>query len=309
MSKRALLCIIGWLGVVVAGGRVGLSQLLFAQSLPSSGEPLAASRPLPEKPPFYDEVLAIIEPLEYSALKTILNPELELRIDFDEKLWFLTNFNRYDEKGNISLEEGRLGLCSQLSAYTFRRIRPLFPPSFQIQFARVGEPQYFMDPGSSHYILVIDAPTGQTYIVDSTFHRYAPLDEFGDEYLFYERRPFLRLPPHALFQVDSGTPILIRNEHLIDLSVVRIAKDRPFSQKHFAIALSATPKFEYPRVKPLLLLQMRDGRPHILEDRYEGESLLGEESYGRLRRRMIFWFKKNAKGHADLARKHSSMAS
>ena len=80
---------------------------------------LPAPATVSEELPFQGTILPLIEPLQYSAVPAMLDPEAVLKVDFSKQTWTLKNFRHYNEKGELLLADGRYGLCAELATYVY----------------------------------------------------------------------------------------------------------------------------------------------------------------------------------------------
>ncbi|MCM8774776.1 MAG: hypothetical protein NC930_00230 [Candidatus Omnitrophica bacterium] len=236
------------------------------------------------------EIREIIQSLTYSAIPALLRPEVKLGIHPADRVWSLANYRKYDSEGNVMLEEGKYGICTELVRYVYRRIKGLYPPGYTIEYVRVKEPCFFSQENTIHYILRVQDPALNTYIIDPTFHRYRRLEDAAD-YTILESRNFLVLPPHLVFSLNTGIPILIRNDYLIDLTVVMDTAAKRLNRRNFFLVLAAVPKFHTDQAVQLLILKRSGRKSWRYEDRKEAERIIGPSDYYKIRKRMLEWFR------------------
>ncbi|HRY28638.1 MAG TPA: hypothetical protein P5079_01225 [Elusimicrobiota bacterium] len=229
-----------------------------------------------QKAPHYKEIKKIIENLRYSGLPRLLRPDVRLELNFEKKMWRLANIHRYTDDGEILLEDGKVGLCGQLATHTYFRIRHLFDHRYSIRFGRVSETNFFTAPEASHIVLQItDLSNPQQpafYILDPSFRRYGPIEEFGD-YNFLEDMGLLafltKRPPHETKPVNVSTPILItKNKLLLFHAATRNGR---FDKDQFSLMVTALQRHQY-RPEPLMTLRVENGAPALVEN----EGLAGE---------------------------------
>ncbi len=241
--------------------------------------------------PQYSQIMSIISPLQYSGLPTLLRNEVNLLINFTTQTWQLTNIHRFDKNGNLILEEGRYGLCGELASYTYTKIAPLLEPQYAIKFHQVAESGFFLQPQSSHIILMIYDKTDptKTFLLDPSFARYGPLDSF-DNYLFYGNRDNLEFIENQdkdiTLPIDGGTPILIKNDRILLLSVETL--DGKFDHKNFAIAITATRRFKYSG-RYVLIIRKTEDNVDFFENTYLATKLFDQKTYQDLKNKIIFW--------------------
>jgi len=105
--------------------------------------------------PYYEEVKKIIEPLRYSGFNALMMPDVKVSIDFTGKQWTLHNIHRFDKNGKVMLSDGRYGICGELAAYVYEKIRLIFPAEYDIKFVSLSESGYFLHPRATHIALAI----------------------------------------------------------------------------------------------------------------------------------------------------------
>lgn len=239
--------------------------------------------------PYCVEVKEIIKPLRYSGLSNLLLPDVKITINFIARTWSLLNIHRFDKEGKVALAEGRFGLCGDLAAYVYDKIRPLFGREYDIDFIRVAESGYFLDPRASHIALLITRQSffgSELYLLDPSFYRYGKESDF-DEYLFFDKMQELAFVKNQtkdeIFNVGAITPILIRKEYIVGLIVDEQAGK--FDKDNFIVAITATRRFKYSG-RALLTLRKIDGRDEMQENTYLAGIILGSETYNKLRERL-----------------------
>jgi hypothetical protein len=240
--------------------------------------------------PFYNQVMSLIEPLQYSGLQALLRSEVSLQVDFVTHTWQLKNIHRFDRDGHIMLDENRYGLCGELASFVYPKAKSLLGPEFDIEFAQVAESGFFLQPQSSHIALLIhDRKTEKIFLLDPSFHRYGRLESF-DNYLFYDRRGQLDFMTNQAtdvsFDVESGTPILIRNNRIVFLTVEEL--DGKFNENNFTIALTATKRYHYAG-RYVFLVRKKDGELEVLENLGLAEKIFPLETYKKLTQKILFW--------------------
>ncbi len=240
--------------------------------------------------PFYDEITSLIEPLQYSGLQALLRDDVSLHIDFVTHQWRLKNIHRFDKNGHIILDENRYGLCGELASFVYPKVKSLFGGKFDIEFVQVAESGFFLQPQSSHIALAIhDQRTSATFLLDPSFHRYGPIQDF-DNYLFYghqEKLDFMvNQTTDVIFDIMSGTPILIRNNRIVFLTVEEV--DGKFNESNFAIALTATKRYHYAG-RYVFLARKKDGELEVLENLSLAEKIFSLDDYKKLSEKIISW--------------------
>jgi hypothetical protein len=249
-----------------------------------------------KKLPHYQEVMRIIEPLEYSGLRIFVQKEVSLIMDFEKKTFTLNNVHKFTPDGKIVLENGRYGLCGELSTYVYQQIKPVFAGEYSIDFVRVLESGYFFTPQSSHTILLLSKRNevrslNTELVIDASFHRYGKLDDF-DNYLFvevmdsrdFEREKFTNITG----SVNSGVPILIKNDQIVVLSFEDV--EGIFDRENFSISLITKNKNKFATNNLLFMLSKQGGKVRKIENKSVGEYLLTYIGYHELSQRIIEWF-------------------
>ena len=245
--------------------------------------------------PYYKEISKIIKPLRYSGIYDLMRPDVKIFIDFEKETWTLENIHSFDRKGNIILTEGRYGLCGELAAYTYEKIQLLFDRKYVIEFVRAIESGYFISPRASHYVLMIHEPSffsTATYVLDPSFRRYGPIEDFED-YLFFEKMitlPFMEEKNRSkIFTVGSGTPIIIKKGFLMML-VVEKNGDK-FDRDNFVMAFTATHRHKYAG-RYIYALRKNEGETEVLENKHTASLILGSKEYITLSERIKEFFLK-----------------
>ncbi len=246
------------------------------------------------KPPHYAKVKQIIEPLKYNGYYNLMRPDVKLTIDFENETWCLRNLHQFNAQGRIKLVQGCYGLCGELASYTYDEIRPLFDRNkYNIGFMRVAESGFFIKPTDSHIALCIIEKTlfgSKTYILDPSFRRYGPINEFSD-YMFFEKMAQLTFVkfknPDEVLTVGRFVPIIISRDHMAALMVDK-NKDK-FDQDNFVLALTSTKKHSFGG-NYLLMLIKNEGETEIVENSYLGHMILGPKSYDAICDRLKQWF-------------------
>jgi hypothetical protein len=240
--------------------------------------------------PYYNQIMSLTEPLQYSGLQTLLRDDVNLYLDFTARKWQLKNIHRFDEQGNIMLEENRYGLCGELASFTYPKIKSLLGPNYDIEFMQVAESGFFLQPQSSHMALVIhEQKTDKTFLLDPSFHRYGLLQDF-DDYLFYGTRKnldfMIEKTKDIVLDVDNGTPVLIRNNRIAFLIIEAV--DEKFNKDNFSIAIMATKRHHYAG-RYVFMVRKKDGMIEVLENKIIAEKIFPPDVYKRLCQKILFW--------------------
>lgn len=237
--------------------------------------------------PYYKEVREVIDPLRYSFLPVVLRPDFRMALDFQSKTWCLYNMNRFDKNGKIMLENGRYGICGQLAAYTYDKIRPIFSSGYKIEFVRVSESGYFINY-ASHIILYITNPGEgpEGYILDPSFHRYGKRSDLA-EYLFLERLPSLPFVEQKTADDTASIgvimPIGIERDFLIGMSVD--GQDAKFDENNYFLLITAIHRNTYIG-QPIFAFRKNNGQKESFENKTLGKAIMGKADYQKFRGRI-----------------------
>ena len=244
--------------------------------------------------PYYDQIMEILQPLRYSGLQALIRPDVQFDMDFDRKLWYIHNIHHFDSNGNIILEEGHDGVCGELSAYVYGRIKPLVGRTYDIKFVRVSESGFFLTPKSTHIVLLIQKKRflgASTYLLDPSFQRYGKKEDFDDYYFFdsFDYPPFLVYRyPDVFFDIDHGTPILIRHNFLVTLEIG--SSDGRFDRDNFIVSLTATERDKFAG-RYILALRNHEGKAELFENSMLLKQIFDLQDYEPLRAKLIHFFK------------------
>ncbi|MDD5561717.1 MAG: hypothetical protein PHT50_06295 [Candidatus Omnitrophica bacterium] len=243
-------------------------------------------------PPYLAEVDKIIKPLQYSGIQMFVDKDVYLTLDFDKKVWTLHNVHTFDDKGELILKEGKYGTCGELAEYTEAKIRPIFGNNYDIEFVMASQSGYFLTPRSSHIVLEISRKTNsrEVYILDPSFHKYGPLDEF-DNYLFIRQLPNLNFMENKTKDVsqsfNSAIPLLIRGDYLVGLTIENM--NSGFGGKHFILALTLNKKYNYSG-RYLFALRYANGDTEVFENKKLARETLSEQEWSILKQKITELF-------------------
>lgn len=245
--------------------------------------------------PFNKDILRIMKPLSYDGLHIFLDKDVSLTIDPAEKTFTLHNVHRFTPDGTIMLKDGRRGLCGELSAYVYQKLKPIVKDAYSINFVRVLESGYFLSPQASHVILLLTKESGPgekggKYLLDPAFHRYGAVEDF-DNYLFlelidsraFEKENFTDFTGVA----GSGPPLLIKDNTIIALFIDKV--DGEFDRDNFSISVLTKYKNKFAVHNLLFMLRKQDGKIQKIENRLSGEYLLTQKGYRDLTQKIIDW--------------------
>ena len=239
--------------------------------------------------PHAGEINKIIKPLRYSGINNLLNNDVTITIDFNAGTWKFHNIHRFDKEGRILLTNGRDGLCGDLAAYAYSKIRPLMDNKFEIEFLHVAESGFFLDPRASHIALIIRESalfSDKEYILDPSFQRYEPIDDF-DDYQFFERTkmlPFLtEKNTDETFPIGTSTPLLITKDFLIGLMIDH--QNGKIDKDNYILSLTATRRYKFAG-RYILAFRKKRGEGEVLENKNLAFSLLGQETYEKIKEKL-----------------------
>lgn len=242
--------------------------------------------------PYFDDVTRIMAPLQYSGLENLLDDDSRLSVDFERKTWTLHNVYDFDGHGNVILAGGNSGLCSKLSRYVYGEIKPLFSAEhFEIVFAKVKERDFFFTPQATHIvILVFDKESQKKYLIDPSFKRYVVMEDL-EQYVFFDyEKPEVFMPsnmsPDKFFYVNSASPLLIRNDHLLLFSVEEV--DGKIDNKNFILSISAI-KRRGEKSDYILGMRSINGTFQSYGNEQLALDLLKPEEIARLQLRLLQW--------------------
>ena len=244
----------------------------------------------PTKPPLYDEIMNIMQPLEYSGVQSMISPKVNLKVTFNRWAWTLENIHSYDEQGRIVLEEGKYGLCAELATYLFEQLRPLLTPRYIVKFAMVTQADFFSSGQSNHIVLVLlDKADGQLYLIDPSFHKYG-LAKNLKEYTILNVQDTLffvkdRSSDYS-FNVDQAVPLYIKGDYLLSFSVTAV--DGRFDKDNFIFAITASQRYKFAGVD-IVLIGKRKGVFEDYEDINFLQTLLTQQEIRILFTKIKIW--------------------
>jgi len=202
--------------------------------------------PLP-LPPFYDAIMKIMDPLEYSGFPAMVKPQVSLSVDFKQWTWTLHNIHEYDSQGQVVLEQGRYGLCAELATYLFEKITPMLNGRYDVQFAMVTETGFFSADQSNHIVLLlVDRSDHQVYLIDPSFHKYGRMKDFSEYHVLniQDTLSFIKdKSPDFSFSIDQAIPLYIKNDVLLSFAVTSV--DGKFDKDNFIFVISANRRYKF----------------------------------------------------------------
>lgn len=243
------------------------------------------------KAPYYEKIMEIIEPLVYSGIPDLLRDEVHIRINFDDGVWTLENVHRFDPEGNVVLIDDKYGVCGELAAFTYQKIKPLIGNSYDIHFLVCAEAGYFPSAlGGTHIILRLrdnKALMPDEFYLDPSFKIYGPFSHF-ENYIFLQEQDNLSFLVERRYsdfsELNDQTPILIRDNFRISFGVIEV--NGQFDRNNFAFIMTATERYKYAG-RIVLSLRLIDGQLQILEDSYLVNKIFKKQEYNKLRQKII----------------------
>jgi hypothetical protein len=247
-----------------------------------------------ERAPHYKRIKELMDPLRYSGVGDMLDPDTRLSVDFESGRWILHNVHHFDEDGKVVLRDGRYGLCGDLAAYMYQRISPLMEDDYLIEFVRVAESDFFPAPHGSHIVLKITDRSfsliPNIYVLDPSFRKYRRIEYF-DTYMFYDDGPdldfYYKKKRDETFPVGIEYPILIKNDYIAGMVMYRV--DGKFDKENFSLILSLTRRNRY-FSRPVYAIEKRGGVVRILKNEELALKVLGREEFDRLCERLSDFF-------------------
>lgn len=237
--------------------------------------------------PYGPQVRDIIKDFRYTSRPVFMRPDVAIELDFENRKWKMRNIHQFDHEGKVLLEEGKYGICGDLAAYTYQKIKPLFGERYAIEYLQVSESSYFNSSAGTHIVLRIrdlQAPLGaNVYILDPSFRKYGKPELF-DDYLPVAAKKELQFvqdrDPNQTFEVGGGPPILMNRKVLLSLYVLE--ENGRFDRDNFRFALVAAERYEYV-YDPIFTIIKSNGQVRIEEAHHEIAKLLLPGSYHSMR--------------------------
>jgi hypothetical protein len=262
--------------------------------------------------PYSEEISRIIAPLRYSGYYDLLRPNVKLRFDFKQKLWAITNIHQFDSNHQLTLMEDKYGVCGDLAAYTYNKIRPLLDRDrFKIDFLEVSESSYFQYGFGTHIILRIidrkELPRPKSYFVDPSFHRYGNIEHFENYEMLSSHASLAILDEmrtDEYYPVGYGPPITINREMLLSLSVDTV--ENQFNQDYFKVSLIASKRYSY-RGQILFSYEMRAGQVSLTHSTDTQTKWIEIDMIEKLKNRLIVLIESKEIGSIDKQKLEASL--
>jgi len=244
-------------------------------------------------PPFYDAIMKIMSPLEYSAVPVMVKPQVSLSVDFKQGLWTLHNIHEYDSQGGVILEQGRYGLCAELATFLFEKIKPLLNGRYEVKFAMATESGFFSVGQSNHIVLLlVDSSDNQVFLIDPSFHKYAKMKDLPEYHVLniQDTLSFVKDKSHDVsFDVDQAIPLYIKNDFLLSFSVTSV--DGKFDRDNFILAVSAVRRYKFAG-RDIVIIGRRNKQFEDFEDRPFLNQLLTPQEIKTLFDKFKIWLER-----------------
>ena len=268
----------------------GMAFLAAPEILWAQGKAAQPVRPQTQNLPHYDEIMKIIQPLNYSGFYVIQKSGVTLSVDFKVRTWTLRGLRRYAPDGTLLLDEERNGLCAELAYHTFQKIKPILSKQWEIKFVRVIEPDFFSSAESNHVALILGDPATQaTYLLDPSFHLYGATTQFPQYTVLGAKddlRSFEQKDPDVTMTMDSYFPLLIRNGSLILFSAEAISGS--LDPQNFMLAISSRLRDGTSNTY-LIALCKQNGQIKWLQNEGALKKLLTQDETKEIRKKLISW--------------------
>lgn len=268
------------------GASVSWAQEKVSQPLPSA---------VADDLPYYDEIMGIINSVEYSGFAVLTKPDITMSLDFAKESWTLHNIHQYDEQGGILLEQGRYGLCAELSTYLYQKLTSIVDSRrYDIKLAMATEAGFFPTAGSNHIVLLMyDKFSKNTYLIDPSYHKYGKLSDFKEYQILgiQDTLTFMKDKSHDVsFLVNQAMPLFIKDDLLLSLSVTSV--DGKFDKDNFLFVVTANKRNKISGLN-IVIVGKYNGQLQSFESRYLLEQLLKPEEIDQLHRKLTIWLKQN----------------
>lgn len=192
------------------------------------------------------------------------------------------------------MENKRYGICSELTAYVLKQIKPFFPEDeYVIKFAQVNETRFYMKPDSVHIVLLIIKKSSEreVFILDPSFKEYGSRDTMGH---YYIRQTFDNLPllvnkgRDQEIVVGGGRVILAANQDsLVSFRIEPVSNK--LDRNNFALALTATRRHWYVGRYIYALIMTPTGH-EVIENPLLAKRVLTRKDFEFLKKKMLEWF-------------------
>jgi hypothetical protein len=246
-----------------------------------------------EQLPYYNQIMGIINSIEYSGFAVLTKPEITMSLDFEKQVWTLHNIHQYDEQGGILLEEGKYGLCAELSTYLYQKLQNMIDKNkYIIRLAMATEAGFFPTSQSNHIILLMnDQMTNQVYLIDPSYHKYGKISDFKEYQVLgiQDTLSFMKDKSHDVsFKVNQAMPLFIKDDLLLSLSVTSV--DGKFDKDNFLIVVTANKREKIAGLN-IVLVGKYNGQGQSFEGRMLLEQLLNPQDTDKLYQKLETWLR------------------
>jgi hypothetical protein len=243
--------------------------------------------------PYYDQIMGIINSLEYSGFAVLTKPEITLSIDFEKQSWMLHNIHQYDEQGGILLEEGKYGLCAELSTYLYQKLQSIVDDKkYVVRLAMATEAGFFPTSQSNHIVLLMhDKATHGIYLIDPSYHKYGRISDFKEYQILgiEDTLTFMKDKSHDVsFKVNQAMPLFIKDDLLLSLSVTSV--DGKFDKNNFLIVVTANKREKVSGLN-IVIVGKYNGVGQSFEGRMFLEQLLNPQEVDKLYIKLETWLR------------------
>lgn len=191
-------------------------------------------------------VWKLFEEVSYSSFDVFNDKDVKLAVDFQNEKWLIKNYFKFDERDHIVLNNNS-GACLELVIHAFTELEKDLSKDYHVKFVETIEASTFNNPNSRHWILLLTHKgSGNEYILDPSFKRFGPIDNFDD---YRITQVFDRLPRsvvadgHNHFSIADGAPIFMKKGNLIGL-IVRPVNGN-FNKENFSLGIYAKKPFKF----------------------------------------------------------------
>lgn len=250
--------------------------------------PVWAESPLP----FAEQINALMAPLEYSGVPLLLRPQVGLSIDFNKRSWTLHQIHEYDQQGRVVLEQGRYGLCAELSAHVRDRLETVIDDNFSVVYAIVNEKLFFPSKESNHIaLLMADRKAHETYLIDPSFRQYGRVRELANYTVLSveDQLGFIkhRLPDDS-FLIDQAMPLFIKEGLMVSFAVTSV--NGRFDKGNFLLVISVN-SAQDARGLDIFVVGRKEGQLQDYQTKFLVDRLLSADEQKALLLKFKIWLK------------------
>jgi hypothetical protein len=245
--------------------------------------------------PYQEEIQAMLNQIEYSGFEVLKNPEVTLDMDYEKGTWTLHNIHHYDAQGDILLDQGKYGLCAELSTYVYEKLEKVVDlQKYYLRLAMVTEPRFFTTTESNHIVVLInDKQTDVTYLIDPSYRIYRPLSDLSgyqiigieDALTFTKKKT-----RDVVLKVNQARPLFIRDDLLLSLSVTSV--DDQYNKENFLFVVTANKKGKKEGAN-IMVVGRYKGEMQSYESRQFLEVFLSPSDMAILYQKLTTWLSQN----------------